>query len=50
MDIKEIKSRLSITEVLQHYGLKPDPNDRLRSPFHEDKTPCLQVYPKTNTF
>jgi hypothetical protein len=39
MDIKEIKSRLSIVEVLAHYGLKPDRNDRLRCPFHPDKTP-----------
>ena len=50
MDIKDIKAKLSILEVLQHYGLKPDKNDRLRCPFHPDKTPSLQVYPKTNTY
>ena len=50
MDIKEIKSRLSILEVFAHYGLKPDKSDRLRCPFHDDKTPSLQVYPKTNTY
>jgi DNA primase len=50
MDIKDIKAKLSILEVLQHYGLKPDRNDRLNCPFHPDKTPSLQVYPKTNTF
>jgi DNA primase catalytic core len=50
MDIKDIKAKLSILEVLQHYGLKPDKNDRLKCPFHPDKTPSLQVYPKTNTF
>lgn len=50
MDIKEIKERLSILEVLAHYGLKPDRNDRLKCPFHPDKIPSLQVYPKTNTY
>jgi DNA primase catalytic core len=50
MDIKDIKAKLSILEVLQHYGLRPDKNDRLKCPFHPDKTPSLQVYPKTNTY
>ena len=50
MELKEIKQRLSITEVLQHYGLKPDNSHRLHCPFHPDKTPSLQIYPKTNTF
>jgi len=50
MQIPEIKSRLSIQAVLAHYGLKPDRNNRLLCPFHDDKTPSLQVYPKTNTW
>ena len=50
MEIKEIKALLSIEVVLQHYGLKPDKHDRLHCPFHPDKTPSLQVYPKTNTY
>jgi DNA primase len=50
MGIKEIKALLSIETVLRHYGLKPDKNDRLLCPFHPDKTPSLQIYPKTNTF
>jgi len=50
MEIKEIKALLSIEAVLQHYGLKPDKNDRLNCPFHPDKTPSLQIYPKTNTY
>jgi DNA primase len=49
MEIKEIKSRLSILDVLSHYGLKPDKNKMLCCPFHEDKTPSMQVYPETNT-
>lgn len=50
MEIAAIKSRLTIDQVLQHYGLKPDKHDRLHCPFHPDKTPSLQVYPKTNTY
>jgi DNA primase catalytic core len=49
MEISEIKASLSITKVLQHYNLNPDRNNRLCCPFHNDKTPSLQVYPKTNT-
>ena len=49
MEIKEIKSRLSIQEVLDHYGLKVNKNQMLRCPFHTDKTPSMQVYPKTDT-
>lgn len=50
MEIQEIKQRLNINDVLQHYGLKPDKNHRLLCPFHPDKTPSLQIYPATNTF
>jgi len=49
MEIVEIKSRLSIETVLQHYGLRPDNNRRLCCPFHADHTPSLQIYPDTNT-
>lgn len=31
------------------YGLKTDKHSRLQCPFHEDKTPSLQVYYKTQT-
>jgi DNA primase len=48
MDIKEIKQRLSIATVLAHYGLRAESN-KLCCPFHEDKTPSMQVYPTTNT-
>jgi DNA primase len=50
MEIQDIKSQLSINQVLQHYGLKPDKNNRLLCPFHPDKTPSLQIYPSTNTY
>lgn len=49
MEIHEIKSQLTLKEVLSHYGLKPDKHLRLNCPFHEDKTPSLQVYYKTHT-
>jgi DNA primase len=50
MEIAEIKRQLGIDQVLLHYGLKPDKHDRLLCPFHPDKTPSLQVYPKTGTW
>jgi DNA primase len=50
MEIAEIKSQLRIDQVLEHYDLKPDKHDRLHCPFHPDKTPSLQIYPKTNTY
>ena len=50
MTIQEIKSRLPITQVLAHYNFTPDRNNRLLCPWHDDKTPSLQIYPKTNTW
>jgi DNA primase/predicted transcriptional regulator len=50
MEIAAIKQALSIEAVLQHYGLKADRNHRLHCPFHNDKTPSLQIYPTTNTY
>jgi DNA primase len=50
MEIPEIKRQLPIGQVLEHYGLKPDRHDRLLCPFHPDRTPSLQIYPKTNTY
>jgi DNA primase len=49
MDIKDIKNRLTIAEVVKYYGLKADKQNRLKCPFHEDKTPSLQLYYKTQT-
>ena len=49
MEIQDIKTQLSIVQVLDHYGLEPDRNQRLNCPFHDDKTPSMQVYPKTGT-
>ncbi|TRW95860.1 toprim domain-containing protein [Flavobacterium gawalongense] len=49
MEIQEIKQNLTLATILHHYGLKPDKNNRLQCPFHEDKTPSMQVYYKTHT-
>jgi DNA primase len=50
MSIPELKSKLSILTVLNHYNIKPDKNNRVACPFHDDKTPSMQIYPKTNTY
>jgi DNA primase len=49
MEITEIKQRLTMAQVLAKYGLKPDKHMRMNCPFHEDKTPSMQVYYKTHT-
>lgn len=56
MEIARIKQQLSIVQVLDHYlpalklrqasGVKPF---MIHCPFHDDKTPSMQVYPETNT-
>ncbi|MBS1556573.1 MAG: toprim domain-containing protein [Bacteroidetes bacterium] len=50
MEITEIKQQLTILEALSHYQLQPNRNNMLCCPFHNDKTPSLQIYPQTNTF
>ena len=49
MEITEIKQQLTLSQVLKYYNLKPDKQLRLNCPFHDDKTPSLQVYYKTHT-
>ena len=49
MQISDIKSQLTIGQVLDHYGLQPNKNWMLCCPFHADKTPSMQVYQETNT-
>jgi DNA primase len=49
MKISEIKTLLSMSTVLHYYGLKTDKHSKLNCPFHEDKTPSMQVYYKTQT-
>lgn len=49
MEISEIKQKLTMSNVLHYYGLKTDKQSRICCPFHEDKTPSMQVYYKTQT-
>ena len=49
MEIAQIKQQLTLKQVLDYYGLKTDKQNRLNCPFHDDKTPSLQVYYKTQT-
>ena len=49
MTLQELKSRLSISEVLSHYGLQPDRNSMLCWPFHPDKSPSMKIYLETDT-
>ncbi|MCB9202825.1 MAG: DNA primase, partial [Flavobacteriales bacterium] len=49
MEISEIKSNLSITQVLEYYGISVNKNKMISCVFHEDKNPSMQVYENTNT-
>ncbi|MBC6427314.1 MAG: toprim domain-containing protein [Ekhidna sp.] len=49
MTIAEIKQQLTISQVLDHYGIKVNKNRHCLCPFHDDKNPSMQVYPETNT-
>ncbi|WP_185114009.1 toprim domain-containing protein, partial [Fulvivirga imtechensis] len=49
MEIADIKQQLGLAQVLDHYHLKPDKHGMLHCPFHDDKTPSLQVYYKTQS-
>jgi DNA primase len=44
MEIQDIKQHLTLLQVLKYYNLKPDKNNRICCPFHEDKTQSMQVY------
>lgn len=49
MEIQEIKEQLTLAQVLHYYHLKPNKQLQLNCPFHNDKTPSMQVYYKTHT-
>jgi DNA primase len=49
MTIPAIKSALSITTVLAHYGLKSGKGNSLKCPFHADGKASMKIYPETNT-
>jgi len=49
MEIHTIKQQLTLANVLHYYNLKGDKQNRICCPFHQDKTPSLQLYYKTQT-
>lgn len=48
MEIRAIKEQLGILEVLSRYGLEVK-NKMTCCPFHEDRTPSMQVFDDSNT-
>jgi DNA primase len=50
MEIQDIKARLSIETILNHYNIKLDKHHKTCCPFHKEETPSFTIYPKTNTF
>jgi len=59
VSFEEVKSRVSIQDVLTHYGLMQGTQEkaskhgtelRLRCPFHDDKTPSLSINAATGKF
>jgi len=50
MEIQEIKAKLSIETLLNHYNIKTNRHNKTCCPFHEEKTPSFTIYPKTNSF
>ena len=49
MTIPDIKKRLSILQVLTHYGIELGKNNMIPCPFHADEKPSMKIYPETNT-
>lgn len=50
MEIQDIKANLTLANILQHYNLKPNKNNMLLCPFHEDTKPSLQINPEANFY
>ena len=50
MEITDIKQNLSLAQVLEIYMIKPDKNNMVLCPFHEDSTPSLQVNLESNFY
>ena len=42
MEIQEIKQRLTMAEVIKHYGLKAEKQARLKCPFHNEEPLAFQ--------
>lgn len=50
MTSEEIKSSVKLMDLLSEYGIKPDRKGFICCPFHNEKTPSMKIYPKSNTY
>jgi DNA primase len=50
MEITFIKQHLSLKQVLEYYLLKPNKNNMVNCPFHDDKTASMQVNLEKNFY
>jgi DNA primase len=50
MEITFIKQQLSLKQVLEYYLLKPNKNNMVKCPFHDDKTASMQVNLEKNFY
>ena len=44
--VQTIKNRLTMREVLEHYGYEPNRAGFVCCPFHSEKTPSMKIYEK----
>ena len=50
IDIKLIKSALTMEDVCSEYGIRVERNKKALCPFHSDHRPSMQVYPNDGGF
>lgn len=46
----EIRERVPLSEIFNHYGLMPNRRGFVRCPLHAEKTPSLKLYPDERWF
>lgn len=47
---EDVKERVSIKDVLQHFGLQCNRYGNILCPFHADRNPSCKIYEETNSF
>ena len=45
-EVQTIKDRLTMTDVVTHYGYKPNRAKFICCPFHNEKTPSMKIFEK----
>jgi DNA primase len=50
MEIQDIKQSLTLATILNYYGIKPNKNNMVLCPFHEDTKPSLQINLEKNFY